>query len=251
MDKKILIAGPCVIESMDIMNAIAEELVRISEMERFDVYFKASFDKANRTSIHSFRGPGIEKGLRALADIKLKFGLKVLTDIHESFQAEIVSKVVDVIQIPALLSRQTDLICAAARTGKIVNIKKGQFLSGSDMKYSIEKARYSGGTKVWATERGTFFGYNNNVVDFRNIPKMKQFADAVIMDCTHSVQTPGTEQGKSGGETSYIKPMALAGKAFGADGYFFEVLPEPSKALSDANCILQLDKLSLILNELN
>ena len=146
MDKKILIAGPCVIESMDIMNAIAEELVRISEMERFDVYFKASFDKANRTSIHSFRGPGIEKGLRALADIKLKFGLKVLTDIHESFQAEIVSKVVDVIQIPALLSRQTDLICAAARTGKIVNIKKGQFLSGSDIVFSSASRKCSAST---------------------------------------------------------------------------------------------------------
>lgn len=250
MVRKILIAGPCVIESTDVMNAIAEELVQVSKVGRFEVYFKASFDKANRTSIHSFRGPGIEKGLTALADIKSKFGLQVLTDIHESFQAEIVAQVVDVIQIPALLSRQTDLICAAARTGKIVNIKKGQFLSGSDIKYPIEKARISGGTTVWATERGTCFGYNNNVVDFRNIPLMKSFADAVIMDCTHSVQTPGTEQGKSGGETSYIKPMALAGKAFGADGYFFEVHPEPLKALSDAGCILQLDKLSSILNEL-
>ncbi len=250
MVRKILIAGPCVIESTDVMNAIAEELVQVSKVGRFDVYFKASFDKANRTSIHSFRGPGIEKGLTALADIKSKFGLQVLTDIHESFQAEIVAQVVDVIQIPALLSRQTDLICAAARTGKIVNIKKGQFLSGSDMKYPIEKARILGGTTVWATERGTCFGYNNNVVDFRNLPLMKQYADAIIMDCTHSVQTPGTEQGKSGGETSYIKPMALAGKAFGADGYFFEVHPEPLKALSDAGCILQLDTLSSILNEL-
>ena len=250
MVRKILIAGPCVIEPTDVMNAVAKELVRISKTEKFDVYFKASFDKANRTSIHSYRGPGIEKGLTALADIKSKFGLQVLTDIHESFQAEIVAQVVDVIQIPALLSRQTDLICAAARTGKVVNIKKGQFLSGADMKYPIEKARLSGGTTVWATERGTCFGYNNNIVDFRNIPLMKSFADAVIMDCTHSIQTPGTEQGKSGGEPSYIQPMALAGKAFGADGFFFEVHPEPSKALSDAGCILQLDKLSSILNEL-
>ena len=250
MKKKILIAGPCVIESPDIMNIVAEELVCISDTGNWDVYFKSSFDKANRTSIHSYRGPGLEKGLVALADIKSKFGLRVLTDIHESYQAEIVAQVVDVIQIPALLSRQTDLICAAARTGKIVNIKKGQFLSGADMKYPIEKARLSGCSTVWATERGTSFGYNNNVVDFRNIPTMKQFADAVIMDCTHSVQTPGTERGKSGGEPAYIKSMALAGKAFNADGYFFEVHPEPSKALSDAGSMLQLDKLSLILNEL-
>jgi 2-dehydro-3-deoxyphosphooctonate aldolase (KDO 8-P synthase) len=250
MGKKILIAGPCVIEPTDVMEKIAEELVRISSSGEFDVFFKASFDKANRTSIHSYRGPGLEKGLQALADIKSKYGLRILTDIHESCQANIAAQVVDVIQIPALLSRQTDLICAAASTGKIVNIKKGQFLSGADMKYPIEKARLSGCSKVWATERGTFFGYNNNVVDFRNIAEMKEFADAVIMDCTHSVQTPGTENGKSGGEPAYIKPMALAGKAFGADGYFFEVHPEPSKALSDAGCILQLDKLSLILNEL-
>lgn len=250
MRKKILIAGPCVIEPTDVMDAVAKELSHISNTGNWDVYFKSSFDKANRTSIHSYRGPGMEKGLVALADIKSKYGLRILTDIHESFQAEIVAQVVDVIQIPALLSRQTDLICAAARTGKIVNIKKGQFLSGADMKYPIEKARFSGCYTVWATERGSFFGYNNNVVDFRNIATMKQFADAVIIDCTHSVQTPGTKDGKSGGEPAYIKPMALAGKAFGADGYFFEVHPEPSKALSDAGCILQLDKLSLILSEL-
>ena len=250
MEKIILIAGPCVIESSDVMETVAEELVRISNMGKFDVYFKASFDKANRTSIHSYRGPGLEKGLLALSDIKSKYGLRILTDIHESFQADIVAQVVDVIQIPALLSRQTDLICSAARTGKIVNIKKGQFLSGNDMKYPIEKARLSGNPTVWATERGNCFGYNNNIVDFRNIPVMKQFADAVIMDCTHSVQTPGPERGKSGGEPAYIKSMALAGKAFNADGYFFEVHPEPSKALSDAGSMLQLDKLSLILNEL-
>ncbi len=250
MEKKILIAGPCVIEPPDIMEVIADELVRIIYTDRFDVYFKASFDKANRTSIHSYRGPGLEKGLTALADIKSKFGLRILTDIHESYQAEVAAQVVDVIQIPALLSRQTDLICSAAQTGKIVNIKKGQFLSGTDMKYPIEKARLSGCSTVWATERGSCFGYNNNVVDFRNLPVMKQFADAVIIDCTHSVQTPGTEKGKSGGEPTYIKSMAMAGKAFGADGYFFEVHPEPSKGLSDANCMLQLNKLSSILNEL-
>lgn len=250
MRKQILIAGPCVIESTDVMDSVAKELFRISNIGNWDVYFKSSFDKANRTSIHSYRGPGLEKGLVALADIKSKYGLRILTDIHESYQAEIVAQVVDVIQIPALLSRQTDLICAAARTGKIVNIKKGQFLSGADMKYPIEKARLSACSTVWATERGTSFGYNNNVVDFRNIPTMKLFADAVIMDCTHSVQTPGTEMGKSGGEPAYIKSMALAGKAFGTDGYFFEVHPEPSKGLSDASSMLQLDKLSLILNEL-
>ena len=250
MEKKILIAGPCVIEPPDIMEVIADELVRIIYTDRFDVYFKASFDKANRTSIHSYRGPGLEKGLTALADIKSKYGLRILTDIHESYQAEIAAQVVDVLQIPALLSRQTDLICAAAQTGKIVNIKKGQFLSGTDMKYPIEKARLSGCSTVWATERGSCFGYNNNVVDFRNLPVMKQFADAVIIDCTHSVQTPGTEKGKSGGEPAYIKSMSLAGKAFGADGYFFEVHPDPSKGLSDASCMLQLDKLTSILYEL-
>ena len=250
MRKDILIAGPCVIESADVMGAVAEELVRISRTGNFEVYFKASFDKANRTSIHSYRGPGMEKGLLALADIKSKYGLRILTDIHESFQADIVAQIVDVIQIPALLSRQTDLICAAARTGKIVNIKKGQFLSGSDMKYPIEKARFFGSSTVWATERGTCFGYNNNVVDFRNIPVMRRFADAVIMDCTHSVQTPGTERGKSGGEPAYIQSMALAGKAFGCNGFFFEVHPEPSKGLSDASCMLQLNKLPSILSEL-
>lgn len=250
MAKKILIAGPCVIESTDVMDAVAEVLVRISQTGNFDVYFKASFDKANRTSIHSNRGPGLEKGLIALADIKSKYGLRILTDIHESYQADIVAQVVDVIQIPAFLSRQTDLICSAARTGKIVNIKKGQFLSGADMYYPIEKARCSGASTVWATERGTSFGYNNIVVDFRNIPIMKQFADAVIMDCTHSVQKPGSENGKSGGEPAYSKSMALAGKGFGADGYYFEVHPEPSKALCDDGCMLQLEKSTSIINEL-
>lgn len=249
-EKKILIAGPCVIESADVMESVADELVQISQSGQFEVYFKASFDKANRTSIHSYRGPGLEKGLIILSDIKSKYGLRILTDIHEPFQAEIVAQVADVIQIPALLSRQTDLICSAAETKKIVNIKKGQFLSGADMMYPIEKARISGCSNVWATERGNCFGYNNNVVDFRNIPIMKQYADAVIMDCTHSVQTPGSETGKSGGEPSYIKSMAMAGKAFGANGYFFEVHPEPYKALSDAGCILQLDKLSIILEAL-
>lgn len=250
MKKKILIAGPCVIESPDVMDAIAEELVRVSRTGNFDVYFKASFDKANRTSIHAYRGPGLDKGLTILADIKSKYGLRLLTDIHESYQADIVAQVVDVIQIPAFLSRQTDLICAAAQTGKIVNIKKGQFLSGTDMKYPIEKARSSGASTVWATERGSCFGYNNFVVDFRNIPIMKRFADAVIMDCTHSVQPPGPKRGKSCGNPTYIKSMALAGKAFGAVGFYFEVHPEPSKSPCDADCVLQLDKLSSILDKL-
>ena len=250
MKKKILIAGPCVIESPDIMEAIAEELVRISRTENFEVYLKASFDKANRTSIHAYRGPGLEKGLTILADIKSKYGLRLLTDIHESYQAKIVAQVVDVIQIPAFLSKQTDLICAAAQTEKIVNIKKGQFLSGADMKHPVEKARFSGSPTVWVTERGSCFGYNNFVVDFRNIPIMKRFADAVIMDCTHSVQPPGPKRGKGGGNPAYVKSMALAGKAFGAVGFYLEVHPEPSKSLCDADCVLQLDKLSSIINEI-
>ena len=189
--KTTFIAGPCVIESQELLYAVAEKLVEINQKLEVDIIFKASFDKANRTSISSFRGPGLERGLEMLANVKSKYGLKLLTDIHESYQAEAVGQVVDVLQIPAFLCRQTDLLVAAAKTGKIVNIKKAQFLSGPDMKYPVEKAKEAGAAEVWLTERGNTFGYNNLVVDFRNIPDMKEIVPTVIMDCTHSVQRPG------------------------------------------------------------
>src|SRR5574344_913640 len=191
MEKPFIIAGPCVIESAELLDVVAAELKRISEQFDVPVWFKASFDKANRTSIHSFRGPGLERGLQMLADVKTKYGLPLLTDVHESFQAEAAGEVVDVLQIPAFLCRQTDLLVAAAHTGKTVNIKKAQFLSGDDMRYPVEKCREAGCREVWLTERGNSFGYNNLVVDFRNIPDMKRFTPTVIMDCTHSVQRPG------------------------------------------------------------
>lgn len=229
----VFIAGPCVIESAELLDSVAAELVRIRQTLGVEVVFKASFDKANRTSVHSFRGPGIEKGMQMLADVKRKYGLRLTTDIHESYQAVQVGEIVDILQIPAFLCRQTDLLVAAARTGKVVNIKKAQFLSGDDMRYPVEKAREAGASEVWLSERGNAFGYNNLVVDFRNLPVMAQWADRVIMDCTHSVQRPGAAGGKTGGNREYIPAMALAAKAFGATGYFFETHPDPDKALSD------------------
>ena len=191
----IFIAGPCVIESAALLDEVAAELVRIRQKLGIEIIFKASFDKANRTSVHSFRGPGLEKGLAMLQDVKEKYGLKLLTDIHESFQAAPAGEVVDVLQIPAFLCRQTDLLVAAARTGRVVNIKKAQFLSGIDMQYPVEKAREAGAQEVWLTERGNMYGYNNLVVDFRNIPDMKAFTPRVVMDCTHCVQRPGAAGG--------------------------------------------------------
>ena len=241
--KTTFIAGPCVIESQELLYTVAEKLVEINQKLKVDIIFKASFDKANRTSISSFRGPGLERGLEMLANVKSKYGLKLLTDIHESHQAEAVGQVVDVLQIPAFLCRQTDLLVAAAKTGKIVNIKKAQFLSGPDMKYPVEKAKEAGATEVWLTERGSTFGYNNLVVDFRNIPDMKEIVPTVIMDCTQSVQRPGAMGGKTGGDRRFVPAMALAAKAFGATGYFFEVHPNPDKGLSDGPNMLELDKL--------
>ncbi|WP_440419568.1 3-deoxy-8-phosphooctulonate synthase [Prevotella merdae] len=246
----IFIAGPCVIESQELLNTVAEELVRINNKLGTDIIFKASFDKANRTSIKSFRGPGLGRGLQMLADVKSKYGLRVLTDIHESFQAGPVGEVCDVIQIPAFLCRQTDLLVAAARTGNIVNIKKAQFLSGVDMKYPVEKALDAGAKEVWLTERGNMFGYNNLVVDFRNIPDMLEITPRVIMDCTHSVQRPGAGGGKTSGDRRFVPNMALAAKAFGANGYFFEVHPDPEHALSDGPNMLYLDKLEQLINKL-
>ncbi len=236
----IFIAGPCVIESAEILDEVAAKIVDIQKKLGVKCYFKASFDKANRTSIHSYRGPGLEKGLQMLADVKSKYHLPLLTDIHESYQAEATGEVVDVLQIPAFLCRQTDLLVAAARTGCVVNIKKAQFLSGEDMQYPVEKSRDAGAKEVWLTERGNMFGYNNLIVDFRNIPIMKQYADRVIMDCTHSVQRPGGANGKTGGDRQFVPQMAMAAKAFGAEGYFFETHPNPEKALSDGPNMLYL-----------
>ena len=246
----IFIAGPCVIESAELLDTVAAELKRINQKLGTDIIFKSSFDKANRTSIRSFRGPGLEKGLQMLSDIREKYGLRVLTDIHESWQAEAAGQVCDVLQIPAFLCRQTDLLVAAARTGRTVNIKKAQFLSGQDMKYPVEKALDAGATDVWLTERGNTFGYNNLVVDFRNIPDMLQFTPTVIMDCTHSVQRPGGAGGKTGGDRRFVPAMAKAAKAFRATGYFFEVHPDPDRGLSDAANMLELNKLEALVSEL-
>ncbi len=248
--KPLFIAGPCVIESAELLDTVAHELVRLRKKYGLDIYFKASFDKANRTSIRSFRGPGLKKGLQMLADVKAKYDLPLTTDIHESVQAAPVGEVVDVIQIPAFLCRQTDLLVAAAHTGRIVNIKKAQFLSGVDMKYPVEKVRESGGGEVWLTERGNSFGYNNLVVDFRNISDMLAIVPRVVMDCTHSVQRPGAGEGITGGNREFVPAMALAAKAFGANGWFFEVHPEPDKALSDAANSLRLSDLENVITSL-
>lgn len=260
--KPIIIAGPCVIESQECLETVAQELVRLNEKLGVEIIFKASFDKANRTSITSYRGPGLEKGLQMLADIKSKYGLKLLTDIHESCQAAPVGEVVDVLQIPAFLCRQTDLLVAAARTGKVVNIKKAQFLSGLDMEFPVQKVRDTwqkesipvpslGAVEgLWLTERGNIYGYNNLVVDFRNIADMKRFTPTVVMDCTHSVQRPGAAGGKTGGNREFVPAMALAAKAFGATGYFFETHPDPEKALSDGPNMLYLNELESVITSL-
>ena len=211
--KPIIIAGPCVIESQELLNTVAETLVNINSKHKTEIIFKASFDKANRTSIHSFRGPGIEKGLEMLSEVKKKYGLRLLTDIHESWQAEIAAQVVDVLQIPAFLCRQTDLLVSAAHTGKTINIKKAQFLSGQDMRYPVEKALDAGANEVWLTERGNSFGYNNLIVDFRNIPDMLDIVPTVIMDCTHSVQRPGGAGGKTGGEPPFCAVYGTGSKS--------------------------------------
>lgn len=250
MIQPIFIAGPCVIESQELLYIVAENLVEINKKLGTDIIFKSSFDKANRTSIHSFRGPRLEKGLEMLDNVKKKYGLKLLTDIHESHQAEAVGEVVDVIQIPAFLCRQTDLLVSAAKTKKIINIKKAQFLSGRDMKYPVEKALEAGAKEVWLTERGNSFGYNNLVVDFRNIPDMKEIVPQVIMDCTHSVQRPGGSGDKTSGDRKFVPAMAHAAKAFGATGYFFEVHPNPDQALSDGPNMLELSKLEALIKAL-
>ena len=246
----IFLAGPCVIENAELLDVVAQRLVAIREKLRVEVYFKASFDKANRTSLRSFRGPGLEKGLQMLADIKERYQLPLTTDVHETYQAAAVGEVVDVLQIPAFLCRQTDLLVASSQTGRFVNVKKAQFLSGEDMRFPVEKCREAGAKEVWLTERGTTFGYNNLVVDFRNLPIMAQWANRVIMDCTHSVQRPGGGNGTTSGDRQFVPAMAQAAKAFGAQGYFVETHPNPEIALSDGPNMLFLDDLETLISSL-
>jgi len=255
----ILISGPCVIESKNQVFKIAEELAYANE--KYDFYFKASFDKANRTSLDSFRGIGIEEGLKILDEVKKEFGYKILTDIHETSQVKLASEVVDVLQIPAFLCRQTDLLVEAAKTDKIVNIKKGQFMNPADMKYSVLKVlktrgcnevNYENSKKynVWLTERGTTFGYGNLVVDMRSFPIMREFAP-VIFDATHSVQMPGGAGGKSSGKREFVAPLAKAAAAVGIDGFFFETHYNPDEALSDGPNMLDLESLKDLLVDID
>ena len=245
-----IIAGPCVIESEKLLFEVAEELVRLRAIFDIPFIFKASFDKANRTSVQSFRGPGIEKGLAMLAAIKEKYQLPLTTDVHECWQVPKVAAVVDILQIPAFLCRQTDLLLAAGKSGKIVNIKKGQFLSGQDMQFPAEKVASTGNSQILLTERGNLYGYNNLIVDFRNISDMKAFGYPVVMDCTHAVQRPGNADGKTGGNREFAPAMAHAAKAFGANGYFFEVHPQPDIAKSDGANMLRLSDLEDVLVKL-
>jgi 2-dehydro-3-deoxyphosphooctonate aldolase (KDO 8-P synthase) len=244
------ILGPCVIESPAHALETALAIRDISALCHAPVIFKASFDKANRTSLSSFRGPGLESGLATLADIKSRTGLPILTDIHEPSQASAAARVVDVLQIPAFLSRQTDLIVAAARTGKAVNIKKGQFLAPKDMRHVIAKVTAEGNQSVLLTERGVSFGYNNLVVDMRAFPMMREFGYPVVFDVTHSLQLPGAGDGVTAGLAEYIEPLASAGVAAGVDAVFMEVHQEPSRARSDAANALRLDKLEGLMKKL-
>ena len=242
-----LIAGPCVIESEDLCMEVAERVIEITRKLGVPYIFKASFDKANRTSVESFRGPGMDKGLEVLAAVKAKFGVPVLTDIHESWQAKPAAEVADILQIPAFLCRQTDLIVAAARTGKCVNIKKGQFLAAWDMKNSVEKARSAGNDNICLTERGNSFGYNTLVVDMCGLPAMRALGCPVVFDATHAVQRPGGLGNASGGAREYIPCLVRAAVAVGVDALFLEVHPDPDKALCDAASMLSLADLPKVL----
>lgn len=240
MSKFKLIAGPCVIESEENVMLIAETIKGITERLDLDYYFKASFDKANRTSITSYRGPGIDEGLRILKKVKDTYGLKIATDIHEPWHAEKIAEVVDLIQIPAFLCRQTDLLVAAAKTGKLINVKKAQFLASWDMKNVVKKIEDSGNYNIMLCERGTSFGYNSLVVDMTGIVEMKKFGYPVVMDATHSVQKPGGNGNCTGGNREYVEPLAKAAIAAGADALFFEVHPNPEIALSDGSNMVRL-----------
>lgn len=245
-----LIAGPCVIESEELVMNIAKELKEITEELGIEFYFKASFDKANRTSIHSFRGPGLEEGLKILQKVKETYQLKIATDIHEPFQAEPVAKVADIIQIPAFLCRQTDLLVAAANTGKLINVKKAQFLAPWDMKNVINKLKESGNENIILCERGTSFGYNTLVVDMTSVVEMKKFGYPVIFDATHSVQKPGGQGDATGGNREYVEYLAKAALAVGIDGLFLEVHPNPDEAKSDGPNMIKLNELKSMLQRL-
>jgi 2-dehydro-3-deoxyphosphooctonate aldolase (KDO 8-P synthase) len=246
----VLMAGPCVVESETHALYLAEALVDITTRVGIPFIFKASYDKANRTSVQSFRGPGIREGLRVLAAVKARFGVPILTDIHETAEAPLAAEVADVLQIPAFLSRQTDLIAAAAQTGRVVNIKKGQFLAPDDMKHAVAKVTSAGNPRVIVTERGTSFGYHNLVVDMRAFPMMRDTGVPVVFDVTHSLQLPGGGDGVTAGLAQYITPLASAGVAAGVDGVFLEVHEEPARARSDAQNALRLDLLEPLLRRL-
>ena len=241
MGKFMLVSGPCVIESEENVMYIAEKLKGIAERLDLDLYFKASFDKANMTSISSYRGPGIEEGLRILKKVKETYGLPIATDIHEPWQAEKAAEVADIIQIPAFLCRQTDLLIAAAKTGKKINVKKAQFLAPWDMANVVKKLEDSGNHDIMLCERGTCFGYNTLVVDMTGIVEMKKFGYPVMMDATHSVQKPGGKGNATGGNRNNVEPLAKAAIAAGADALFFEVHPDPDHALSDGPNMVPLD----------
>lgn len=229
-----IIAGPCVIEDSKTLGGIASKLKEYSEELKFNLIFKASYDKANRTSVHSFRGPGIDKGLKMLSEVKERYDIPILSDVHSVGDIGKAKDVLDIIQIPAFLSRQTDILIEAAKTGKIINVKKGQFLAPWDAKHIVEKIRFAGNNKIILTERGVSFGYNNLVVDFRALPIMKEFGALVVFDATHSVQLPGGSGSSSSGERRHVMPLARAASAVGVDGIFFEVHPDPPQALSDS-----------------
>jgi 2-dehydro-3-deoxyphosphooctonate aldolase (KDO 8-P synthase) len=245
-----LIAGPCVIESRDHLFFMASELKRITDIYKIPFIFKASYDKANRTSIKSFRGPGLEEGLKLLGEVREKVGVPILSDVHETAHAGPAGKVLDILQIPAFLSRQTDLILAAAATGKVVNVKKGQFLAPWEMKNVVDKMHEAGNDRLILTERGASFGYNNLVVDFRSFPIMQSFGVPVVFDVTHSLQLPGGQGQSSGGQPQYIPHLARAGVAAGVDGLFMEVHDNPAKALSDGPNALNLALLPNLLEQL-
>lgn len=241
-DKLTIIAGPCAAESREILDETAKGLKEITKKLGINFIFKSSFDKANRSSIYSYRGPGLEKGLEMLQAVKDKFDIPIVTDIHTPDQAEPVSKVVDVLQIPAFLCRQTDLLVAAAKTGKIVNVKKGQFLAPEQMGNVVKKLEECKNTQILLTERGSSFGYNNLVVDYRGIPIMQSFGYPVVFDATHSVQLPGAQGTSSGGDRRFVPTLAKAAVAAGVNALFFEVHPDPDNAKSDGPNMIPLDK---------
>ncbi len=245
-----LIAGPCVIETEENVMLVAKKMKEITEKLGINYYFKASFDKANRTSIHSYRGPGLEKGLEILKKVKENLGLRIATDIHEPYQAEKVAEVADIIQIPAFLCRQTDLIIAAAKTKKIINVKKAQFLAPWDMKNVVGKLEDSGNKNIMLCERGSCFGYNNLVVDMTGMLEMKKLGYPIIFDATHSVQKPGGKGNATGGNREYVEYLAKAAIAMGVEGLFMEVHPDPDNALSDGPNMVKLDNMEELLQKL-